>query len=269
MLAMIISDVRVPVALAVGIGLGIYFFFKGFLVYREFRVVEDTPEVPIRSMAMGLVHIYGAARPGSLGQVPSPVSHTPCLFYKVDIDRWESDGQGGSWTHWKTDWGGTRFLLSDATGRVTVDAHGCDFLVERNMQAETSAGASYASVNEWSDSSGKSALPTNMDLVIYAESVTGSVWSRGTGRYRLTEYILMAGWSYDVVGTYGDDPDPVGGQAEKLIHKGTNERTFVISSQNQKTTQAELRHRALVRIFGGAALAIVCLVVLLQQLGMI
>ncbi len=34
---------------------GLYSFFKGFRIYREYRVVEDTPEIPIRSMAMGLV----------------------------------------------------------------------------------------------------------------------------------------------------------------------------------------------------------------------
>src|SRR6266568_6048370 len=35
--------------LAVGFGFGLYSFFKGFRVYREYRVIEDTPEMPIRS----------------------------------------------------------------------------------------------------------------------------------------------------------------------------------------------------------------------------
>ncbi len=37
----------------VGFASGIYSFFKGFRVYRQYRVLEDTPEIPIRSIPMG------------------------------------------------------------------------------------------------------------------------------------------------------------------------------------------------------------------------
>jgi len=36
----------------VGFGVGLFWFFKGFRVYREYRVLADTPEIPIRSMAI-------------------------------------------------------------------------------------------------------------------------------------------------------------------------------------------------------------------------
>jgi hypothetical protein len=36
----------------VGFGVGLFWFFKGFRVYRESRVLADTPEIPIRSMAI-------------------------------------------------------------------------------------------------------------------------------------------------------------------------------------------------------------------------
>jgi len=50
--------------LMLGFGAGLYTFFKGFRIYREYRVLEDTPEVPIRSVAMGLVHVHGTATGG-------------------------------------------------------------------------------------------------------------------------------------------------------------------------------------------------------------
>ena len=47
--------------LSLGFGAGLYSFFKGFRVFREYRVLEDTPLIPLRSVAMGLVHVHGRA----------------------------------------------------------------------------------------------------------------------------------------------------------------------------------------------------------------
>jgi hypothetical protein len=58
---------------------GLVSFLKGFRIYREYRVVEDTPEIPIRSIPMRLVHIHGRA----MGDEPmtSPVTNTPCYWF--------------------------------------------------------------------------------------------------------------------------------------------------------------------------------------------
>ena len=70
---------------AIGFGIGIYLFFKGFKVFRELQILKDTPIIPIRSVPMGLVQIHGKASGDEL--VNSPVSNTPCHFYKVDIEK--------------------------------------------------------------------------------------------------------------------------------------------------------------------------------------
>ena len=78
-----------------GFGAGLYYFYKGFRVFREYRVLMDTPEIPIRSVAMGLVEIHGKAT--GIPPIPSPVTQTPCYFYKVDIEHWVTDKNGGHW----------------------------------------------------------------------------------------------------------------------------------------------------------------------------
>jgi len=118
----------------IGFGGGIYYFFKGFKTYREYRVVEDTPEMPIRSIAMGLVRVHGKALGDEL--VSSPVSHTPCFFYKVDIERWHQDKQGGHWSNYRTDADGVRFYLQDPSGKVLVDAHSAEFDLQQNARLE-------------------------------------------------------------------------------------------------------------------------------------
>lgn len=58
----------------VGFFTGLAIFFNGFRIYREYRLLADTPEIPIRSIPMGLVHICGKAR--GVEPVPSPISLT-------------------------------------------------------------------------------------------------------------------------------------------------------------------------------------------------
>ncbi|MBZ5514614.1 MAG: E3 ubiquitin ligase family protein [Acidobacteriia bacterium] len=117
---MLLGDDRVYAYSALGFGIGILLFFKGFRKFRKYRVLADTPEVPIRSVPMGLVEIHGTA----LGddKLASPVSHTPCYLYKVQIDRWKEDSKGrGGWVHHRTDIERVKFYLQDKTGKVLVD----------------------------------------------------------------------------------------------------------------------------------------------------
>jgi hypothetical protein len=105
--------------LTVGFFGGLWTFFKGFKVFREYKVIEDTPRIPIRSVPMGLVRIHGTAQVDQ--PVPSPVTHTPCCLYKVEIQRWKIEKNSGSWTHLRTDVDGPNFFLADNTGKIRID----------------------------------------------------------------------------------------------------------------------------------------------------
>src|SRR2546425_6227430 len=125
----------------IGFIAGLVFFFKGFKVYREYRVLADTPEQPIRSIAMGLVHVHGKAKGEQL--VSSPVTQSPCLFYRVNIEKWRTNSKGGgSWTHYKTDTNGVTFHLEDVTGKVLVDAQGAEYDLLQTAQREIGGGLS-------------------------------------------------------------------------------------------------------------------------------
>jgi hypothetical protein len=116
-----------------GFGFGLYYFFKGFREFRKYRVLADTPEVPIRSVAMGLVEIHGKAKGEE--QIYSPVGNTPCFFYKVDIEKYVKDSKGrGRWRHAATDLNGVRFSLEDASGKVLVDLHDGEFDLPENCK---------------------------------------------------------------------------------------------------------------------------------------
>ncbi len=274
----------------VGFGAGLIWFFKGFRVYREYRVLLDTPEIPIRSIPMGLVEIHGKARAEQT--VTSPVTRTPCCFYKVDIERWVRDKNGGHWSHAATDADGVRFYLEDGTGKALVDAHGAEYDLIRTARAETGSGMG-RSLGRLLWGKGDTALATgpmasSADLFTYAQSVVtkrGSSLSldarsilpsfaggmglggRSSDRYRLSEYLILPGHWYDVTGSCVENPAPKDEHDRNLITKGTNEPTFLISWRSEKEIERTLRNRAALHIFGGGFLTVACLGILLARFG--
>ena len=282
---------NLEVAIVVGFGAGLVWFFKGFHDYREFRVVEDTPEMPIRSIPMGLVHVHGQA--AGEQRVTSPVTGTPCFFYKVDIERWVRDKSGGHWSHAATRAEGVRFHLEDATGKVLVDAHGAEYDLILTTKRETGPGAG-ASLGRLFGGTRDSSLPTDSgvpdsDLLNYAVSVVSTAHttfsvdggsllsglgrgslSLGMGsehRYRLSEYCIVPEHWYDVTGTCVENPNPQDEHDRNMIVKGQNEPTFLISWRSEKEIESTLRNRAVLHIFGGGALSVACLAILLFRLG--
>ncbi len=298
LLAFATHDLNFDFALAVGFMAGIYLFFKGFRVYQEYRILADTPEEPIRSIPMGLVHVHGKAKGENL--VNSPVTCTPCLFYKVEVDAYKTDSKGnGRWSRVATDADGPPFYLEDATGRVLIDAHGAECDLIQSGKRETGGflrgglsvrgfGKLFSGIDDPTLATSKQV--TDQSLVVYAESAitrnpgtsfgenfVGNL-ARGSldlfrsgesrsGRYRLTEYCILPEHWYDVTGTCVENPKPKDQHDRNMILKGENEPTFLISWRSEKEVERTLRNRAALYVFSGPAIALGCLAALLVRFG--
>ena len=370
-------------ALLLGFIGGIVTFVKGFRVYSRYRLVEDTPAIPIRSVAMGLVRVEGKAQSENL--VNSPVTHTPCCFYKVDIEQWKTEGEsGGSWRHFCTDADGPKFYLEDASSHVLVDAHKADCDLEKSCVREVHGGriASAASVgatdaellsyvtrastSKFLGFAGRgiealashadpekrqgmlamgellqhpfdgSAGPLQAIMAAQMARVQQKLQAKGpqadpqheqarlaileatkhpigspefveavrrvsqmegkpidemklqhglefmvngrsldeglpaaSGRYRLTEYCILPGHEYNITGTCVENPEPKDQHDRNLITKGLNELTFLISWKAPRVVESGLRNRSIRMIFGGAAVTIICLAILLAKFGLL
>jgi len=297
---------QIDALLMLGFGTGLYTFFKGFRVYREYRVLEDTPEVPIRSVAMGLVHVHGTAT-GKM-TLTGPVSHSPCFFYKVDIEKWERDHNRSGWRHYRTDTNAVRFYLEDSTGRVLVDSRLAEYDLVRSGRREvgdsgfslrrllagrrnpraSESGATEQELRDYVASGGFGQLVRSFpeltmtgggaqtpgvigEVFAYARTIgLGSV-DAALGRFRFTEYCIVPGESYTITGTCVENLHPEDEHDRNLIVKGESEPTFLISWKEEKQIESGLRWRALLYIFGGAAMAVVCLYlfIVLVRLGWI
>ena len=238
---------------------GLYTFFLGLKIFRKIEILKDTPIIPIRSLPMGLVRIHGKASGDQL--VNGPVSQTPCHFYWVDIEIMADN----NWRHYSTDAEGPLFYLDDDTGKVPVDAHNAEYDLVQSVWREL--GKRFSSTGSTPATS----------LLAYIGGVHAphpgelplALGSGGLplGYFRLTEYLILPGHCYDIVGTCTENPSPKGEYDRNLIKKGQNEPTFIITTKTEKQEESTLRRRALGQMFLGAAVSIVMLVTFLAKLG--
>jgi hypothetical protein len=328
-------------ALLLGTGAGVWIFFKGFRVFREFKIVADTPCMPVRSIPMGLVQVRGQALSDQL--IPSPVTHTPCCFYQVKIEHYET-GEHGGWKHYRTDMDGAKFYLQDQTGKVLVDSYSAEYDLPESpprvvdgahiaplmgtgasdqelLQYVEKAGVNRlaATMEHWLDHKGPLDDPkreqgrqTLLEMVRMLPQVTrggGRIppelidriagshplddpekeqkrqmflqhiretgglslpqsSAMASGRYRLREALILPGQEYHVTGTCVENPGARDAHDRNMIVRGQNEKTFLISWKPEQEVQQGLRKRALGMVFGGAALTVFCLALLLGHLHM-
>lgn len=297
-------------AFSFGIGAGVYLFFKGFKIFRQYRVLADTPEIAIRSMPMGLVEIHGQAVGDEF--LTSPVSHSPCFYYKVVIERWQVDDKGnGKWSHCYKDEDNKRFYLQDSTGKVLVDSWNAELDLPENLKREVIGVVPADSPASSSAAQGAGAAPSDAALLDYLAAISrrssslvaglvqfspedtpevrmkkvrkasrkGMEYLKqiagnpsfaragAAGKFRLREYCILQGRDYDLTGTCVENPRPKDERDRNMIEKGKNEPTFLISWRSEKKIEGALRRQAALFIFGGAALAIAFLAMLLNELG--
>lgn len=341
-------------ALLLGTIVGLWSFFKGFRVMREYKVLADTPRIPIRSVPMGFVHIRGKAQGAQV--LSSPVSHTPCCFYRVEVDEWKSQGKGHSWVRQCVDYNGYRFYVADDTGKILVDAHAAEYdlpaasVREVSSHNQNAADADllhyvqYAQTHSITDRMSQfmdkrlSKAAPNADPQVQAKREAlrdifaglSNVQRGGSppieamerlmnasgpmsdpekeqrrqmmldrlhlaaqanqsgllaallpeqrpaeGRFRLREHLVLPGQEYLVDGSCIECSDPTAGNDDRtsndrtMIAKGTNEPTFLISAKTDLQVRHAYRNRALLMVFGGAALALACTAGLLLHLGLL
>jgi hypothetical protein len=89
-----------------------------------------------------------------------------------------------------------------------------------------------------------------------------------SGRYRMREFLILPGEEYNITGTCAENPGAGDSQDRCIMVNGENEKTFLISSKSDAASQSGLRKSALGMVFGGVALTLVCLWLLLAHLGL-
>ncbi|MEJ2007923.1 MAG: GIDE domain-containing protein [Acidobacteriota bacterium] len=242
-------------------------FIRGLSLFRKGLMVEDTPTVPIRSAAMGIVQVHGHA--GGDTPFPSPVSGTACYAFEVKIERCNFRG----WRHHRTDQNGRRFYLTDESGRIRVDPVEARFEVPVNCRriVGASAGSIFSGIMDMVRPS-RSELSDNVFVDPRTDDELREYAGVGYGcrdAFRFVEYCIRPDQEYDVLGTCVENPRPEDENDRNLITKGTHNRTFLISSKTAEELRQGMSWRSAAMIWGGAALAVASAVLFMARHGLL
>ncbi|MHB8654090.1 MAG: hypothetical protein ACYDA9_09445 [Terriglobia bacterium] len=264
---------------------GLILFIVGFRNYREYRILEDTPIAPVRSIPMGLVHLDGKAT----GETPltSPLTGVPCYYYWVRIERYVKGDDDSGWKDVRNDIEERNFYLDDGTGRVLVNPHRAEYDVTQTLYFETGTQATrgryvnptlgvpgpteqklaaYLADNSKAlaalESSNVATAKALGKVLAVGQSLGMGLSSGGVGSsfrnesYRFTEQCLLAERDCNIMGTCFEDPNPKDEHDRNLVMKGQNERTFLITSKSEDQVEESVRRKALLMINVGAALMV-------------
>ena len=120
-----------PLALIV---VGVILFFVGFSKYREYRLLADTPQIPIRSVSMGLSHVAGTTTGGQ--PLISPLTQVPCYYYEVKVEKKVKKDDRESWEETHRERAEVPFYLQDETGFVLVNPERAEYNLPQSFSGE-------------------------------------------------------------------------------------------------------------------------------------
>ncbi len=242
-----------------GFFFGLYSFLMGFSYLKQKRLIENTPTSKIRSLAMGLVEVYGEVLSKENNVLKSPFSQKDCIYCKYTVEEYRRSGKHSQWVDIKNGETMVPFSLKDDTGMVLVEPKGAKIEIPMDFEFNSSWGKDPPdSIKKFLSSNGM--------------SFEGFLGANKTMRYR--EYIIEPQNKLYVMGTAGDNPFVSEGfgsnhSANILIQKGVNDKTYYISDQPEKEICKDLQTKIRVGIYGGGALSVVCFAIILYYLKVI
>jgi hypothetical protein len=283
-----------PIYPVVMVLMGVLLFFLGFWKYREYRVLADTPQIPIRSVSMGLSHVAGTSTGGQ--PLISPLTQIPCYYYEVQVEREVKKDDKPTWEKAGTERAEVPFYLEDETGKILVNPQKAEYNLPRAFWGELRPPAllSFGHAPRKVDPSLGVPPPTDEHLRAYlngqfsrgraalqgsnvpgakmmdkglaiAEKMQMLGVSFGAGgismdfgnhAYRFTEHCLVAGRPTHVLGTCTENPNPADEGDRNLIKKGENEKTYLITTKSEKKLEGSLRLQSILLIILGAVLIV-------------
>lgn len=229
---------------------GIALFAYGFVLSRRQHLVESIPTSTVRSLAIGLVEVFGTAE-AQEPPLSTPFSQTPCVLYSYTVEEHRGAGKG---SHWVTIAKGTSeqpFSVRDATGAVLV--------VPRYAELLVSTDRTYR--NDWLGS-----LPLEASAGLKGLGIETDGWF-GQKALRCVEAFIRPGEPVYVLGTAQENPAAVDRleNAERLYIGAYPDESFMISDRSERELLTHLRWKVLALLYGGPAVTVACLVVILTH----
>lgn len=233
---------------------GIGLFGWAIISFRKKRLIENIPTSKIRSIAMGLVEIYGEVVPEEDNILKSPFTQSDCVYYKYKIEELQSTGKSVHWHTIRKGWNYCYFYLKDDTGRVLVDPMDAIIDIPVDNMFKSGLGKDPSDIV-------KQFLKT--ENVAFEGSLLGF---NKTMRY--TEFFIAPKDKLYIMGTATDNPfvkdaSAMKGVEDVMIKKGKHEKFYYISDKPEHMILNHLRRIVACGFVFGSLLIILGLILLI------
>lgn len=249
------SEAKIFVWSIAGLFAGIYFFVKGFIWWRQKKMIEDTPTSKVRSIAMGHVEVYGKAVPIKDKILKSPFSSSDCVYYKFTIEEYRRSNKNSHWVTIKSGEEGNHFYLKDDTGKVLIDPNKAEVDIPADMVYRSGIGHE---------------PPKPVMSFLKKSNLTHESFIGFNKTMRYTEYYIAPDDRIYVLGTAGSNPFTENSRNNEegiMIYKGRN--FYYISDRPEKDILDGFKWKVIGGLLGGSALIIVCLLIIFGMLGLL
>jgi len=233
---------------------GIILLIWGLLSYKMKRLIENTPTSKIRSIAMGLVEIYGEVEPLRDNILKSPFSNNDCVYYKYKIEELRQSGKSSHWVTIKKGEEKKLFRLKDETGSVLINLKGAKIDIPTDNIYDSSLGRD---------------PPETVKQFLSTTNITWEGFLFGINKtMKYTEYFIAPGDKLYIMGTADDNPFVKESSAEKsvediMIQKGKFEKIYYISDKQEKA----ILFRYTLKTYAGLIIGSISIIISLVILG--
>jgi len=246
-----------------GAGFGVLLFFQGFKLLRNKRLIENTPTSKCRSVALGLAEVCGTAQ--GEAKLPSLVSNIPCYVSQVRVERYVKRDKNSGWEKVHEEMQGIVFQVADETGRVRVDPDGAELDIPVEIEYSTDSGFG-SLLGETLTRMGNAQVTTGM-IAGQFRSYCAARGVSAYGRMRFFERNLSPGDKVYVLGSAEEVPGMQDEHDRVIFRRGKHHPWYFIAEASEKELLAKMGRNTMLHIFGGAALTLVCLGILLAKFG--
>lgn len=249
------SDPRIFIASLVGFFGGLGLFYQGFGWLKQKRMIENIPTSKVRSIAMGMVEVYGSVVPIKAKILKSPLSEKECVYYTYTIEEYRSSGKSSRWVTIKSGSDQSLFFLKDDSGAVLVNPDGATVDIPSDFTYQTRMGKD---------------PPGAVIKFLVANKLSYESFFGLNKTMRFTESYVAPGDKLYIIGEAQDNPHLEDGSAKKneediMIAKGGN--FYYISDKPEAEVLRSYGWWVAGGLFGGVALAVGSLIVMLLYLG--
>lgn len=234
---------------AVFVVVGAYQLNRGRIERAKSARIARTETTDIRDLQPGPVEVKGVAQPTEDERtVTSPISRQSALATTVEVEEWESNGQGGgSWETKHEERHAVPMLVDDGTGTVRVDLPVDGELNVEKTQTEVGSGDE---------------PPAEITRYIESEAEIDEASRRSIGplsigdRRRYSEGRIESGEELYVLGRVREERGGWG-EREYVIDEPTASGDFILSDKSEAELVREGKRSGLVTIGIGAIITLV------------